>query len=163
MSIAATRLRPTICGKAVLVGDFMNTPHAPKRRFRFTIAGLLFLILCVAGTLAGYRVGFNQGYAGGDQKRQSEKPFAHVYPVADLVIPNGVDPSTAVADFDTLIQLITSTIRPDTWEEVGGPGSIEAFPTNSSLVINQTPDVHDKIQNLLGQMRNPSTLNSATE
>lgn len=35
----------------------------------------------------------------------------------------------ALADFDTLIQLITSTISPDTWEEVGGPGAIEPFPT----------------------------------
>ncbi len=35
----------------------------------------------------------------------------------------------ALADFDTLIQLITSTIKPDSWDEVGGPGAIEPFPT----------------------------------
>ncbi|MEO8498251.1 MAG: DUF1598 domain-containing protein, partial [Planctomycetota bacterium] len=35
----------------------------------------------------------------------------------------------ALADFDTLIDLITSTIKPDTWDEVGGPGAIEPFPT----------------------------------
>jgi hypothetical protein len=32
------------------------------------------------------------------------------------------------ADFDTLIELITTTIEPDTWEEVGGPGAIDGFP-----------------------------------
>lgn len=32
-------------------------------------------------------------------------------------------------DFDSLIDLITSTIRPTTWDEVGGPGSIMPFPT----------------------------------
>ena len=32
------------------------------------------------------------------------------------------------ADFDTLIELITATIEPDTWEEVGGPGAIDGFP-----------------------------------
>jgi hypothetical protein len=32
------------------------------------------------------------------------------------------------ADFDSLIQLITSTIAPDTWDDVGGPGAVEPFP-----------------------------------
>jgi hypothetical protein len=33
-----------------------------------------------------------------------------------------------MADFDTLIELITSTIAPDSWDAVGGPGAVEAFP-----------------------------------
>jgi len=33
------------------------------------------------------------------------------------------------ADFDSLIELITSTVAPTTWDEVGGPGSVAAFPT----------------------------------
>jgi len=59
----------------------------------------------------------------------------------------------ALADFDTLIELITSTIAPDTWEDLGGPGAIEEFPTNLSLVISQTQDVHDQIADLLEQLR----------
>lgn len=35
----------------------------------------------------------------------------------------------AMADFDTLIELITSTVSPDSWDAVGGPGAIEPFPT----------------------------------
>jgi hypothetical protein len=31
------------------------------------------------------------------------------------------------ADFDSLIELITTTIAPETWEEVGGPGAIDGF------------------------------------
>jgi general secretion pathway protein D len=57
------------------------------------------------------------------------------------------------ADFDTLIDLITSTIAPTTWDTVGGPGSIEGFPTNLSLVISQTQDVHEQIADLLDQLR----------
>ena len=34
-----------------------------------------------------------------------------------------------VADFDTLIELITTTVDPDSWDEVGGPGTIAEFPT----------------------------------
>lgn len=32
-----------------------------------------------------------------------------------------------VADFDSLIDLITTTVSPDSWDEVGGPGSIDSF------------------------------------
>jgi hypothetical protein len=33
----------------------------------------------------------------------------------------------AQADFTTLIDLITNTVRPQTWDEVGGPGTISEF------------------------------------
>ena len=33
----------------------------------------------------------------------------------------------AMADFDSLIELITSTIKPDSWDDVGGPGAIDEF------------------------------------
>jgi general secretion pathway protein D len=42
---------------------------------------------------------------------------------------------------------------PDTWEENGGNGAIEPFPTNLSLVISQTQDVHEQIADLLDQLR----------
>jgi general secretion pathway protein D len=57
------------------------------------------------------------------------------------------------ADFDTLIDLITSTIAPTTWDEVGGSGSVEGFDTNLSLVVSQTQDVHEQIADLLDQLR----------
>ena len=57
------------------------------------------------------------------------------------------------ADFDSLIELITSTVAPTTWDEVGGPGSIAPFATNLSLVVSQTQEVHDQIADLLEQLR----------
>ncbi len=59
----------------------------------------------------------------------------------------------AQADFDSLIELITSTVEPTTWDEVGGPGSIKEFDTNLSIVVSQTQDVHEKIDDLLQQLR----------
>jgi len=59
----------------------------------------------------------------------------------------------AMADFDSLIDLITSTIQPTTWDEVGGPGSIAPFETNLSLVVSQTQEVHEEIVDLLEQLR----------
>ncbi len=57
------------------------------------------------------------------------------------------------ADFDTLIDLITSTISPQTWSEMGGPGTIQGFDTNLSLVVSQTQEVHEQIADLLAQLR----------
>ena len=37
------------------------------------------------------------------------------------------------ADFESLIDLITSTVRPASWDGVGGPGSIAGFPTGVSV------------------------------
>jgi general secretion pathway protein D len=59
----------------------------------------------------------------------------------------------AQADFDSLIDLITSTIQPTTWDDVGGPGSIAPFETNLSIVVSQTQDVHEQIVDLLEQLR----------
>ena len=59
----------------------------------------------------------------------------------------------AQADFDSLIELITATIQPNTWDEVGGPGSVKEFATNLSLVVSQTQDVHEEIVDLLEQLR----------
>ena len=66
--------------------------------------------------------------------------------------PGGMG-GAAMADFDTLIELITTTIAPDSWDEVGGAGAIEPFPINLSLVISQTQEVHEQIADLLDQLR----------
>jgi hypothetical protein len=40
----------------------------------------------------------------------------------------GAAGGAAMADFDSLIDLITSTISPQSWDTVGGPGAIDSFP-----------------------------------
>ncbi|MFW6168918.1 MAG: hypothetical protein ACODAD_00410 [Planctomycetota bacterium] len=71
--------------------------------------------------------------------------------------PPGVGPGgmggAAMADYDSLMELISSTIAPDTWDEVGGAGAMEPFPTNLSLVISQTQEVHEQVADLLDQLR----------
>lgn len=69
----------------------------------------------------------------------------------------------ALADFDTLIELIQQTIAPDTWADAGGSGAIESFPTNLSLVVSQTQDVHDQLADLLEQLRRLQDLQVAIE
>ncbi len=85
--------------------------------------------------------------------------FIRVYPVHDLVMTNvsrGVGTNETgewEPDFDSLIHIITTTVHPTDWEEVGGPGSIVEFENSYTLVIAQTPEVHAKIEALLVTLR----------
>ena len=67
--------------------------------------------------------------------------------------PGGMGGGGPQADFDSLIDLITTTIEPESWEELGGQGSVKEFETNLSLVVSQTQEVHEKIVDLLRQLR----------
>lgn len=83
--------------------------------------------------------------------------IAMTYPVADLVVPlpslSRQARAQSAVDFHTLITLITNTVEPESWDEVGGSGSIKPFETTLSLVIRQTREGHEQIADLLGQMR----------
>ena len=65
----------------------------------------------------------------------------------------------AAADFDTLIDLITSTIAPQTWDEVGGPGAVDGFPggvfVDAAGVLRKLP--RDTSNASLALLRNQST------
>ncbi len=57
-------------------------------------------------------------------------------------------------DFTPLIDLIQSTISSDTWADTGqGEGTIQAYPANLSLVVNNTQEVQDQIVDLLKKLR----------
>ena len=84
-----------------------------------------------------------------------------VYPVGDLVRPlsdeaglaecGSTIPAEKDAAYEVLTQTITSCIAPDSWDEVGGPGTIEGI--YESLVISQTGDVHGQVEELLVRYR----------
>ena len=57
-------------------------------------------------------------------------------------------------DFDSLIELITSTIRQQDWQDNGGTiGFIRSHDTTLSLVITHDVRGHEEIENLLTQLR----------
>jgi general secretion pathway protein D len=59
-----------------------------------------------------------------------------------------------LADFEPLIELIQNTIQNDSWLDTGqGLGTIEAFVPNLSLIVSQTQEVQDEIQDLLKKLR----------
>ena len=45
----------------------------------------------------------------------------------ELKLARGCRGGMSMADFDSLIELITGTLKPDSWDDVGGPGAIDQF------------------------------------
>jgi serpin B len=75
-----------------------------------------------------------------------------IYNVADLGDTDGDETSV---DFEVLTDAISTTVAPNSWDTVGGPGSIAPFSCSgiSALVISQTWKVHLQIGNLLADLR----------
>ena len=61
-------------------------------------------------------------------------------------------------DFTSLMNLISTTIQPDSWEELSGPGSMMPHRITSSLVIRQTMPVHREIVQLFRGLREAKRL-----
>lgn len=74
-----------------------------------------------------------------------------VYPVGDLLGPPGAKWDDL--DYDSLIEVITSTVSPESWDTNGGPGSIPLVPNCKALVILQTQRIHRDIRHLLTELR----------
>lgn len=62
-----------------------------------------------------------------------------------------------------LIHLITTTIKPDSWQQMGGEGTIEYFPLGLALVINQNPEVIEEVERLLESLRRLQDLEVSIE
>ena len=64
---------------------------------------------------------------------------------------------------EQLIKLITTMVRPHSWDGVGGSGKVEFFDIGGALVVNQTADVITEVQDLLEALRRLQDLAVAVE
>ena len=80
---------------------------------------------------------------------------------AESALPQAAMGRLSLSQHDLLIGLITSTIAPDTWDDVGGRGSINGL--GQTLVISQTASVHEQVAALLQALRdNPGNRRTLT-
>jgi len=79
-----------------------------------------------------------------------ENMLTHIYPVKDLLAERN--------DFDPIIELITSTIEPDSWQDVGGPGAVSGFDNPPVLVVSSRRDIHQQVGALLMTLRRAKSL-----
>jgi sRNA-binding protein len=77
-----------------------------------------------------------------------------VYDVGDLVGAVNEE-GHPVNDFDSLVDAITCTIKPASWDNGGGPGCASPFENDrmAVLVVNQTERVHEELEALLADLR----------
>jgi hypothetical protein len=127
--------------------------------------------------------GFGGGFGGGmfaveDQvpapaspngKSSPQPAVAASSPPAAPYVPRGATggmggvsgaPSLPVSEHDLravrLIEIVTGTVRPDSWDDVGGPGSISEY--NGLIVISQTTEVHKQVERLFDMLREAAGL-----
>ncbi|OYP32210.1 general secretion pathway protein GspD [Rhodopirellula sp. MGV] len=77
--------------------------------------------------------------------------------------PPGGAGGGSFADFDSLIQLIQTTVVPDTWEALGGNSTMAPYRQNLSLIVSTTSDVHDQIVDLIESLRSLQNLQITIE
>lgn len=77
---------------------------------------------------------------------------ARLYRVAKLV-----SPEQAGATLQALSECIEASVEPDSWQAVGGTGSIKLFEKGNALAIRQTQSVHDAIARLLAELERVAT------
>ena len=71
-----------------------------------------------------------------------------------LTVSYDVTGLLATSDFDTLINLISSTVEPDSWDDVGGPGTMQPAPVGHRdlLVVSNTLHVQLETRRLLNSL-----------
>lgn len=87
---------------------------------------------------------------GNGRKKSLEKVFSKLEESASV---DPCETHAATTAEERLVRLITRTVAPTSWAETGGPATIEYYPPSQSLVIHQTPEVHEEIERLLLVLR----------
>ncbi len=56
-------------------------------------------------------------------------------------------------NYESVIDMVTTLTAPTTWDSVGGPGSVVFFEPSLDLIVNQTAEVHEQIDDLFARLR----------
>lgn len=68
---------------------------------------------------------------------------------------------TAPVHIAELIRVLTSSLQPDSWEDLSGPGSVFYVREIQCLAVRQTPEVHREVLQFLRQWREAKRLERA--
>lgn len=112
-----------------------------------------------------------------EEPQLSKRLVTKVFSVAELVtpipdaVPTGEKPSrlaawkkpTAAESAEQLVRLVTSVVRPYSWDAMGGPGKAEFYEIGSALVVNNTQEVVTEVGNLLDALRRLQDVSVCTE
>ncbi len=106
------------------------------------------------GGMGGARGGMGGGGMGGGAGGMGGQFFAEYFEEEEEEIDRAQMAEEMEERKLELIALIQDTIEPDTWEILGGEGTI-TFYEDKQLIIRQTREIHNRIEKLLKEMRKP--------
>ena len=92
------------------------------------------------------------------QKRAEASPLPMA--IGDGRLPKLLPGQTTEA---LLMDLIKNTVAAESWVEQGGQGTCQYYPLGMSLVVNQTPAVHEEVRSLLAALRRMQDVEAAVE
>jgi hypothetical protein len=77
-----------------------------------------------------------------------------IYDVSDLVLTRDAK-VPGRADFTSLMNVISTCVQPDSWENLSGSGSIMPISSGAlrSIAVRQMQDVHDQVARILADLR----------
>ncbi len=100
-----------------------------------------------------------------EDAQSPENMVTRIYPVADLLdyyrLP-AAEGGGVCADFDPLVDMLTSTLEPDSWQDVGGPAGINGHDNSRTLIVSQRRDIHQKIEGTLTTLRRAKRLQAVS-
>jgi len=85
--------------------------------------------------------------------------ITRVYPVGDLLKKDNQE--SVAQSVKMLIDVVISNVSSDSWEEVGGTGSVSYF--HGQLVVSQTQEAHERFEEMLDQLRTSISTNGGLE
>lgn len=86
----------------------------------------------------------------GEERRT--RPIVRSYDVAALVRAKNATGEVGV-DFEPIVELITATVDPTSWDTAGGTGSIRENKETLMLMVHHRPAVQREVEQLLEQLR----------
>ena len=115
-------------------------------QFRYSIAFLLFVMVCVCGWFSGYR----SGYHAGDSIWNYAGIYTKTYDVHDLVkSTKNAQTGEVKADFEQVVAVVRSIREAD--QET--PLEVAPFELNLSLVVRGSGMEHRRIASVLSDLR----------
>ena len=145
----------------------ITTRRVVEEVFTIRVYDVVDLAERIEPDLDAHRLRHNQRHPGGGFRGQGfqgqglfqvgpddflEGRFIRPVPVVNPPVDPVVQEQYRIADgTETLADDLRSDLVADTWDETGGPGSIEAF--QDVLVVRQTEEVHKKIVRCLKEKR----------
>lgn len=119
----------------------------------------------VTGNGWGFRGGFSGTSDGGNGfgiSGSGGRPVPTMQGFGEFFLVLGAN-LPVLPQYGPLAEAIQQTIHADSWEDLGGPGSLEVYGDGDCFVIDQIGPVHERIEQLLAELRAQQSPDAAAE